>query len=132
MALGKCVLIVDDFEQVRKVIRSIFEAAPEGYECCEAVDGMDALEKAQERKPDLIVLDLSMPRMNGIEAAPRLKKMFPDAPIVLLTSHDAALGNFDVTAVGIDEVIGKTGDLGELAKSVKSLLNRGAGSLPPM
>jgi two-component system response regulator MprA len=93
---------------------------------------MDALEKAQERKPDLIVLDLSMPRMNGIEAAPRLKKMFPDAPIVLLTSHDAALGNFDVTAVGIDEVIGKTGDLTELAKSVKSLLSRGAGSLPPM
>jgi DNA-binding NarL/FixJ family response regulator len=126
------VLIVDDFEQVRKVIRSIFEAGSDEYECCEAVDGMDALEKAQERKPDLIVLDLSMPRMNGIEAAPRLKKMFPEAPIVLLTSHDAALGNFDVTAVGIDEVIGKTGDLAELANSVKSLLNRGAGSLPPM
>jgi two-component system nitrogen regulation response regulator NtrX len=130
--LGKCILIVDDYEQVRRAIRSTFEASADKYECCEAVDGLGAIEKAQQRKPDLIVLDLSMPRMNGIEAAPRLKKMFPETPIVLLTSHNAALGNFDVSAVGIDAVIGKSGDFSVLAESLRDLLERGVGNMPPM
>lgn len=130
--MGKCILIVDDYEQVRRAIRATFEASADEYECWEAVDGLDAIEKAADRKPDLIVLDLSMPRMNGIEAAPRLKKMLPQTPIILLTSHNAALGNFDVSAVGIDAVLGKGGDFAVLAESVKDLLERGAGSMPPM
>ena len=131
--LGKCILIVDDYDQVRKGIRNFFEASTEQYICHEATDGMDAIEKADGCKPDLIVLDLSMPRMNGIEAAPRLKKMFPGTPIVLLTSHNAALGNFDVSAVGIDAVVGKGGDMTELSHHVKSLLERGAAlNMPPM
>lgn len=130
--LGKCILIVDDYEQVRRSIRSTFEASADKYECCEAVDGLDAIEKAQERKPDLIVLDLSMPRMNGIEAAPRLKKMLPQTPIVLLTSHNAALGSFDVSAVGIDAVIGKGEDFSLLAESVRNLLQGGTVNMPPI
>jgi len=51
----------------------------------EAVDGYDAIEKARVLKPDLIVLDVSMPRMNGSEAAPRWKKMLPHTPMILFT-----------------------------------------------
>ena len=74
--MPKCILIVDDHKYVRQPVRNFLEN--QGYDVCgEAVDGYDAIEKAQELKPDLILLDMSMPRMNGIDAAPRLKKLLP-------------------------------------------------------
>src|SRR5580698_3789096 len=69
--MARCILIVDDNIQLRRAIRVQLEAA--GLEVCgEAVDGLDAIEKARGLSPDLIVLDLSMPRMNGLEAARKL------------------------------------------------------------
>jgi YesN/AraC family two-component response regulator len=66
--LPKCILIVDDHEHIRKIIRNVLERES-GFEVCgEAIDGYDAIEKAQELRPDLILLDMSMPRMNGIQA----------------------------------------------------------------
>ena len=94
-----------------------------GFDVCgEAVDGYDAIQKAQELKPDLIILDLSMPRMSGIEAAPILKKMLPQTPIVLLTSHQRALQGYDAHSVGIDLVVPKGGDISLLLNSVQELL----------
>ncbi len=90
--------------------------------CGEAVDGYDAIRKAKELSPDLIILDLSMPKMNGIEAARVLKKMLPQTPIVMLTSHDAALRGYDTHAAGIDAVVSKDGDLAALKDSVQNLL----------
>jgi chemotaxis response regulator CheB len=69
----KRVLIVDDLPQMRKLIRHYLEEKREFRVCGEAIDGFDAIDKAQSLKPDLIILDASMPRMNGIEAAPKLK-----------------------------------------------------------
>lgn len=86
-----------------------------------AIDGYDAIQKAQELKPDLIILDMSMPRLNGIEAAPILKKMLPETPIVLLTSYQSALEGFDVRKVGIDVVVPKGGDLSLLLDSAQGL-----------
>jgi DNA-binding NarL/FixJ family response regulator len=63
-----------------------------------------------------------MPRMNGIAAAPELKKLLPRTPIVLFTSYHAALGNFDVRGAGIDAVVAKGGDMCILAKSIHDLL----------
>lgn len=66
--MPKCILIVDDHEHIRKIIRNVLERES-GFEVCgEAIDGYDAIEKAQELRPDLILLDMSMPRMNGIQA----------------------------------------------------------------
>jgi DNA-binding NarL/FixJ family response regulator len=118
----KCILIVDDFEPIRREVRTFFENES-GFDVCgEAVDGYDAIQKAQELKPDLIVLDLSMPRMSGIEAAPILKKMLPQTPIVLLTSHSRALKGYDAHLVGIDAVVQKGGSLTLLLDSVEGLL----------
>ena len=101
----KCLLIVDDNEKIRRLIRDFLERES-GFEVCgEAVDGYDAIEKAQQLKPDLMILDMSMPRMNGIEAAPRLKKILPETPMVLFTSYGAALEGLDVRKVGIDLVV---------------------------
>lgn len=120
--MPKCILIVDDSEPVRREVRLFFESES-GFEVCgEAVDGQDALEKAKELRPDLIVLDLSMPRMSGIEAAPLLKKILPNTPIVLLTSHYRAMQGYDARAAGIDAVVQKGEELSKLLSSVENLL----------
>jgi DNA-binding NarL/FixJ family response regulator len=117
----KCILIVDDHEYIRKSVRSFLESQA-GYEVCgEAVDGYDAIEKAQELKPDLIILDMSMPRMGGVEAAPILKKLLPQTPIVLFTSH-GSLSGFDAQAVGIDVVVAKGSGMSALIDSLENLL----------
>jgi DNA-binding NarL/FixJ family response regulator len=117
----KCILIVDDHEYIRKSVRSFLESQA-GYEVCgEAVDGYDAVEKAQELKPDLIILDMSMPRMGGVEAAPILKKLLPQTPIVLFTSH-GSLSGFDAQVVGIDVVVAKGGGMSALIDSLENLL----------
>ena len=120
--MPKCILIVDDHEHIRKLVRTFVESES-GFEVCgEAVDGYDAIQKAQELSPDLILLDLSMPRMDGIEAARRLKKILPQTPIILFTSHQGALRGFDTRAVGIDAVVAKDRGLSLLVDSVQSLL----------
>lgn len=90
--------------------------------CGEAVDGYDAVDKAQELKPDLIILDLAMPRMNGIHAASKIKGVLPNTSNILLTSHHPALGNSNVRATGIDAVIAKGTEMSVLNKSVHNLL----------
>jgi DNA-binding NarL/FixJ family response regulator len=120
--MPKYILIVDDHAQLRKLVRAYLEREGGFLVCGEAVDGFDALEKAQILKPDLIVLDLSMPKMSGIEVAPRLKKMLPRTPIIMLTSYHTALRNHDAISLGIDAVIAKGGDMTLLANSVQNLL----------
>lgn len=119
--MPKCILIVDDHEYVRKIIRNILESES-GFDVCgEAGDGYDAIEKAQELKPDLILLDMFMSRMNGIQAAPRLKELLPQTPIVLFTSHGPLIA-FDARAVGIDAVVEKNAGMAALIASLQNLL----------
>jgi CheY-like chemotaxis protein len=80
------VLIVDDNPAMRKEIRRQVESA--GLQVCgEAGDGLEALEKAPGLKPDLVILDVAMPRLNGIDAARELKKLQPNLPVILHTLH---------------------------------------------
>ena len=88
----------------------------------EAVDGVDAIEKAKELKPDLIVLDLVMPRMNGIEAASVIKGMLPQVPIVLFTLYGEAVGDAPASAAGIDAVLSKPDGGWKLLECVRGLL----------
>jgi chemotaxis response regulator CheB len=76
--MPKRILIVDDLPEMRKLIRTYIEEETGFCVCGEAIDGLDAIDKAQNLRPDLIILDASMPRMNGIEAAPKLKKLLPE------------------------------------------------------
>ena len=121
--MPKCILIVDDHENIRKLVRNFLEAESEFRVCGEAVDGYDAIEKAQALKPDLIILDLSMPRMDGIQAARRLKKIVPQIPIVLFTSYSDAFQGHDAHLLGINAIVAKGSDLSLLAASVHNLLN---------
>ena len=94
-SVPKCILIVDDLPQMRKLIRVYLEEEPEFRVCGEAIDGLDAIDKAQNLKPDVIILDASMPRLNGIEAAPKLKELLPETAIILFTFHEGTMRGFD-------------------------------------
>ena len=116
------ILIIDDGDSVRDVIGLFLEHA--GFEVCgEAADGVEAIEQAKKLKPDLIVLDLVMPRMNGAEAASILSTTMPDVPIVLLTLYQNILGSALAAAVGVKAVLDKTEGLDKLVACVRSLLN---------
>jgi PAS domain S-box-containing protein len=83
------VLVVDDHEVVRRGVRSLISRDSRYEICGEAADGQDAIEKARELKPDLIVMDISMPRLNGLEAAPLLRAILPQSEILILSQHDS-------------------------------------------
>jgi DNA-binding NarL/FixJ family response regulator len=118
------ILIVDDLPQMRKLIRDCLEEEKEFRVCGEAIDGFDAIDKTQSLKPDLIILDASMPRMNGIEAAPKLKKLLPETPIILFTFHESMMHGFDAGEIGVDAVLTKDRGMFPLKASVKDLLER--------
>src|SRR5260370_18898205 len=80
-------LVIDDGDSVRDVIGVFLENA--GFEVCgEAADGVEGIEQAKKLKPDLVVLDLAMPRMNGVEAALILSQTMPTLPVIILTMYE--------------------------------------------
>lgn len=112
--MARSVLIVDDHEAIRRGIRALFHDDPEFTVCGEAVDGVEAIQKAQELSPDLIILDLCMPEMNGLEAATALKYILPSAPLFLLTAHYSRELELAAIASGICAVFSKHDDLDAL------------------
>jgi DNA-binding NarL/FixJ family response regulator len=120
------ILLVDDHAAVRLFLRRAL-GAQSGFEVCgEAVDGRDGIEKARQLKPDLIVLDLSMPVMNGFEAARTLQALMPAVPIVLYTSYEYATLAQEALNVGISAVVSKTEPLEALVAKLQSFLKSAA------
>jgi DNA-binding NarL/FixJ family response regulator len=90
--VAKRILIADDHKAVLRGIRAMLESHP-GWEVCgDAVNGREAVQKAVELKPDLIVLDFAMPEMNGLRAAEEISKLLPGVKMVLYTIYGSALG----------------------------------------
>jgi CheY-like chemotaxis protein len=120
--VGKCVLIADDHDGVRKALRALFLS--NGFEvCAEAINGLDAIEKAQEVRPDLIVLDLSMPVMNGLAAARELTKIMPKVPVLMFTNHAGPMIEYEAQRAGIRSVMSKDGSYERLLNRARELLN---------
>lgn len=120
--MGKRILIADDGEEVRQVLRAMFEARTDYEICGEAANGAEAVSKALELKPDLILLDVAMPMLNGVEVASVLAGSMPDLPIVLYTMYSEMLGLSLATAVGAKAVVSKADGIGKLLECVKGLL----------
>ncbi|HXN18566.1 MAG TPA: response regulator transcription factor [Candidatus Binatus sp.] len=121
--MPKNILIADDNAGVRALIRTYLEMQTEFEVCGEATDGVDAIEKIKELKPDLILLDLVMPKMNGAEVASIIKRTMPTVPIILFSVHGEKIGKSLASAVGVDIVLSKPDGISNLVESVKSLLH---------
>jgi DNA-binding NarL/FixJ family response regulator len=118
------VLIADHHEQVRRLVRSFLLDEFGLRTCAEAVDGFEAIKKAQLLKPDLIVLEVSIPGLNGLEAAPEFRKLLPKTLIILFTRYGDLLRGFDVREIGVDAVVSKEEGMSALGRSLDILLRR--------
>lgn len=105
-ALPKSILLVDDNELIRQALRRIIELS-EFVVCGEAANGREAIDKAVQLRPDVIVLDMSMPVMNGLEAAQVLKQIMPTVPLILFTLHPDSILEKHARSAGIHAIVSK-------------------------
>ena len=121
--MAKSVLIVDDNAFVRQALCEIFERQPDFHVCGDAEDGREAIEMADQLCPDLIVLDLSMPVMNGLEAARVLKRMMPAVPLIMYSSFGDIFVEQQARLVGISGVVSKSDPVAVLIDKARTLLS---------
>jgi len=102
------ILIADDKLQVRRVLRRLIERHQDWDVCAEAEDGIQAVNRAEQFRPDVIILDLAMPELNGFEAAARIAKSLPDVPILMFTLYVSPQVEKEAAKVGVQRVISKS------------------------
>jgi CheY-like chemotaxis protein len=120
--VAKRILIVDDDEDLRRVIRWFLESRTTCEVCGEAINGPDAIEKARTLNPDLILLDHSMPVTNGIETGTVLKTILPQVPLILFTTQDTRAIESAAISGGIQAVVAKT-DIEKLVGHIETLIH---------
>jgi len=109
----KRVLIVDDNIYVRDLIHTFLKHAPEIEICGEAINGVEAIEVAKQLKPDVVLLDLAMPNMNGVQTAAILKKTIPGVTIIMFTMYSENIPKSAISSMGVDLVLSKRPPTGE-------------------
>ena len=118
----RTILLVDDSDFERVIIRSAVEGLTNFQVCGEASNGAEGIKMATELKPDLVIMDLAMPLMNGLEAASVLKNAMPRIPIVLLTLYADQIHGPRSSAFGVSVVLSKFEGLAPLLQCVQRLL----------
>jgi DNA-binding NarL/FixJ family response regulator len=121
----KKVLIVDDHPTIRFLLGSLVET-DQFTVCGNLADGKEAIDKAPDLNPDLILLDYAMPRLNGAETATVLKRLMPTVPVILFTLHEASVNKTLVAAMRVDRVISKADGMTKLLECMRELVG-----LPP-
>jgi DNA-binding NarL/FixJ family response regulator len=123
--VAKRILIADDSTVVRRII-SMFLRTRKNIEVCgEAANGTEAIEKAKLLNPDLVLLDLAMPEMNGAEVASILKKVMPNVHIIIFSMYSENIGRSLTSTIGVDMVLSKPDGMISLMKAVDALLSPG-------
>ena len=115
------IMVADDHEVVRRGLRALLEAQPNWQVCAEAADGRDVVKRAGELKPDVIVLDIAMPNLNGLEATRQLVKMDPAARVLILTLDDSEQLIRDVLSAGARGFLLKSDAARDLVSAVDAL-----------
>ncbi len=120
---ARTVLIVDDSEPVRRLLSELFEREGDVSVCGEAVNGKEAIDKARKLHPDLVVLDLSMPVMNGLQAARILRRMMPTVPLIMYSAYGDRFVAHQAQLIGIAEVVSKSEHASVLVRKARKLLS---------
>ena len=115
------ILIADDHELVRKGLRAVLESQPDWKVCAEAVNGRQAVDLAIQLKPDVIVLDVTMPELNGLETTRQIRKLLPKAEVLILTMHESEQLVSEVLAAGAHGYILKADTSRLLVSAIESL-----------
>jgi two-component system KDP operon response regulator KdpE len=123
------VMVVDDDPQIRRVLRTALVA--QGYEAIDARNGEEAIERLGEEKPDLIILDVNMPRMNGIETC-RVIRSMSDVRIIMLTVRDSESDKIEALDAGADDYVTKPFSSPELLARIRAALRRSSQLTPEM
>jgi YesN/AraC family two-component response regulator len=120
--MPKTILVADDNAAIRKGLCEMFEIEEDYDLCAEATNGTEAIALAKQWRPDLIILDLSMPEMNGFDAAREIKRIMPDVRIILFTLYAETVRK-QLMGVNspIDLIVSKS-DLANILKHVRSLI----------
>lgn len=117
------ILIADDHESVRKGVCAILSSRLDIEVCGEAVNGKEAIEKARDLRPDLIILDVTMPVMSGFDAAREIVKILPGTPILMLSMHETKQLIEEAQRIGVKGYLTKTQASGTLLRAVDALLS---------
>ena len=124
--MPKTILIVDDNAYIRLALCEQFKRESDFEICGEAANGKEAIAKALELHPDLIVLDLSMPVMNGLDAARELKRSMPTVPLIMYSAFGDVYGEQQARLIGISELVSKSQPAAILVRKARSLLYQNA------
>lgn len=116
-------LIADDHSVVRDGIRTVLKSSPEFKIVAEAEDGEEAVELARQHKPDVVIMDISMPKLNGVEATAILKKQNPDIKVVILTVHEEEEYVYQILRAGASGYILKSAGKKEIFEAIKSAMS---------
>jgi len=114
------VLVVDDQNGVRTLLQLVFRE--EGYQVATAVNGREALRQVEQWHPDVVVMDVKMPVMGGLEALPWIKTMVPETAVIIMTAYVGEASLEEVWRLGADNFIYKPFDLEELKARVREAL----------
>lgn len=116
------VLVVDDHQVMRKGVRALLESDSAWEVCGEAENGRLAVEKTRELNPDLVILDLTMPEMNGLEAARQIRQVSPQTKIVIFSMHESPQVRKEARDAGADAFVSKSSMAEALTATAKALL----------
>ena len=122
--MRKRILVADDNELIRRQIRRILESDQELEICAEAENGADAVRKTQEYRPDLVLIDVFMPEMNGLTAVREIKRTSPSLPVLVFTLHDSGEIQIESQKAGADAFLLKAHGGIKLLPILHGLLNR--------
>jgi len=114
-------LLADDHELMRQGVRNLLELYPEVEICGEAKDGQEAVEKALECLPDVAMLDLSMPKMGGLEATRQIREVLPETEVLILTAHDTNMLVREVLNAGARGYVLKSDNSTQIVDAVKAI-----------
>jgi DNA-binding NarL/FixJ family response regulator len=118
----KSVLIADDNALIRQGLCELFSREPDFEVCGEAENGKQAIEEAQDLHPDLILLDLSMPVMNGLDAARALTRLMPELPIIMYSAFSDSFTHREARSAGVSALVSKSENTSILLGKARSLV----------